>query len=94
MFSTFPGTRAKNTISKVVLPPGGNNCRKKENTNKLLLAKLSIITCVRYFVKMFDLTTVLKEPSPIASDIFQTLWDFGIRRKLVFSLITAGEFCS
>ncbi len=26
----------------------------------------------------------LKEPGPIASDFFQTLWDFGIRRKFIF----------
>ncbi len=24
------------------------------------------------------------EPGPIASDFFQTFWDFGVRKKLIF----------
>ena len=36
----------------------------------------------------------LKEPGLIASDFFQTFWDFGIRRKLIFFPITPGEFYS
>ena len=35
-----------------------------------------------------------KEPGPIASDVFQTFWDFGIWRKLIMFLITLGEFYS
>ncbi len=30
-----------------------------------------------------NVTKYLKEPGPIASDFFQTLRDFGIRRKLI-----------
>ena len=36
----------------------------------------------------------LKEPCPIASDLFQTLGDFVIRRKLILSSLPPGEFYS
>ncbi len=35
-----------------------------------------------------------KVPGPIASDFSQTFRDFGIRRKIVFFVITRGEFYS
>ena len=35
-----------------------------------------------------------KESGPIASDCFQTLWDFGIRGNLIIFLITLGEYYS
>ena len=38
------------------------------------------------------MTQVLKEPEPIASDVFKTFWDFAIRWKLILFTLPQVSF--
>ena len=43
---------------------------------------------------LLQLKMTLKKLSPITSDCFQTFWDFGISRKVIFFSFTPGDFYS
>ncbi len=59
---------------------------------QLFLFSLRNDNKIKYSMILAYFMGLLKVPSPIASDFFQTLRDFGIRRKLIFFSLPQVNF--
>ena len=72
-----------------ILTNGRSNYKKNKYDENLLRNYSKFCFQLLYiFVKVFK----LKEPGLIASDFFQTFWDFGIGRKFIFFLLPLVNF--